>query len=102
MDPVPWPSLVLWLYEEHMTLEFADETLAEYTVSYQKDRQHLRSVTSSRFYATRFQSPQLPLLELAPDDWLLAIELPTRRRRRARRTLIQASLFSPDDVASSR
>jgi putative transposase len=72
---------VLWLYEEHLTLEFADETLSEYTVAYQKDRQQLRSVISSRLYETRFQS-QLPLPELDLDDWQLALQLPVRRRRR--------------------
>jgi transposase InsO family protein len=89
---------VLWLYEEHLTLEFADETLSEYTVAYQQDRQHLRSVTSSRLYATRFESRQLPLLELTPEDWQLALQLPAPRRRRrvASDALHQPPLPLPD------
>jgi hypothetical protein len=89
---------VLWLYEEHLTLEFDDETLSEYTIIYKRDRHHLRSISRSRFYETRFGSPQPPLLELDPEGWRLVIELPQRRRRRRLPCdLVQISLFALSD-----
>jgi hypothetical protein len=85
---------VLWLYEEHLRLQSEDEALAEYTVAYQRDRHHLRSVSSSRCYETRFQSPQLPLLEPGLKDWRLVFELPQARRRpRSRGNVFQEPLF---------
>jgi putative transposase len=90
---------VVWLYEDHLTLEFADETLSEYTVAYQRDRRHLRSVNTSRLYETRFQSPQLTLLELDPEAWRLVIELPQpRRRQRPSGKVVQERLFPPGEV----
>jgi hypothetical protein len=48
--------------------------------------------------ATRFESPQLPLLELDPDGWRLALELPhPRRGRRLVGDLIQTPLFALSD-----
>jgi hypothetical protein len=85
--------------KEHLTLEFDDETLSEYTITYQRDRHHLRSISSSRFYETHFRSPQPPLLELDPEGWRLVIELPRRRRRqRLPGNLIQESLFAQEEV----
>ena len=90
---------VVWLYEDHLTLEFADETLSEYTVAYQRDRHHLRSIDNSRLYETRFVPPQLPLLELDREGWRLVIELPQhRRQQRLPSNLIQGSLFALGEI----
>src|SRR4051794_27010811 len=93
----------VWVTEEEVTIQFTEEPLARYDVTYQRDHRHFRQGTPKRVFETTYQSPQSPLLELDPDDWRLAIELPKRQRRRRRRsTLMQASLFAPDEVAISR
>lgn len=93
----------VWVTEEDVTIQFAEEPLARYGVTYQRDHRHFRQVTPKRVFETNYQSPQPPLLELDPDDWRLAIELPGRRRhRRPRPTLVQAVLFASDEVAISR
>jgi hypothetical protein len=72
-------------------------------VTYQRDHRHFRQVTPKRVFETTYQSPQPPLLELKPDDWRLAIELPRRKRRQRRRPmLIQATFFAPDEAIGSR
>ncbi len=93
----------VWITEEEVTIQFAEEPLTSYDVTYQRDRQHFRQVTPKRIFESRYPSPQPPLPELNREDWRLAIELPRRRRhRRSRPTLIQAVLFTPDDVAIGR
>jgi putative transposase len=93
----------VWVTEEEVTIQFAEEPLARYGVTYQRDHRHFRQVTPKRIFETAYQSPQPPLLELGPDDWRLAIELPRRQRRRRRRSpLVQAELFATDEAAVSR
>jgi putative transposase len=94
---------VLWLYEDQLTLQAEDELLAEYAVAYQRDHRHLRAVRTTRLYETRFQSPQLPLLELDPGDWRLVLQLPAPwRRRRSASCLMQEPLFpsEPEPAAA--
>jgi len=93
----------VWVTEEEVTIQFAEEPLARYGVTYQRDHRHFRQVIPKRIFETCYQSPQPPLLEVSPDDWRLAIEMPRRQRRRRRRpTLIQATLFAPNQTAVSR
>ena len=74
-----------------------------YEVSYQRDQRHFCQVTPAQIFETRHGSPQPPLLEVGPDDWLLAIEQPTHpRRRRRRSSLVQAELFGPDEAVAGR
>jgi hypothetical protein len=96
-------AAAIWLYEDHLTLQFEDEALADYTVAYQRDRHHLRSVAASHLYESRHRSPQLPLLELDPDDWRTAIALPELRRRpRGRGGVLQLPLFLPEEISMAR
>ncbi len=93
----------VWVTEEEVTIQFAEEPLARYGVTYQRDHRHFRQVTPKQIFETRHGSPQPPLLELGSDDWLLAIEQPRRSRRQRRRSLLmQAKLFATDEVAISR
>src|SRR3954468_7250694 len=93
----------IWVTEEEVTIQFAEEPLARYGVTHQRDHRHFRQVTPKRIFETPYQSPQPPLLEVKADDWRLAIELPTHHRRRRRRApLVQAELFAPDEMAISR
>jgi transposase InsO family protein len=90
----------VWVTDEKVTIQFAEEPLARYGVTYQRDHRHFRQVTPKRIFETAYQSPQPPLLELGPDDRRLAIELPRRqRRRRHPATLMQAALFAPNEAA---
>ena len=93
----------IWVTDEDITIQAADDPLATYEVKYQRDHRHFRQVTPKQIFATRHGSPQPPLLELGPDDWLLAIEQPTHHRRRRRRSsLMQAELFGPDEAVAER
>lgn len=96
-------SASIWVTEEEVTIQFAEDPLAKYGVTHQRDHRHFRQVTPKRVFETPYQSLQPPLPELNPDDWRLAIELPTQHRRRRRRSpLVQAELFVPDEAVAGR
>jgi hypothetical protein len=94
---------VVWLTEEHLTLQYREDPLAHYAVTHRRDRRQLATVTSQVLYQTRFASPQPQLPEVGPDYWQTAIPQPRhRRRRRLLREPIQASLFGLEDAAGDR
>ena len=96
-------SASIWVTEEEVTIQFAEEPLAKYGVTHQRDHRHFRQVVPKRIFETPYQSPQPPLLELDPDAWRLAIELPTQHRRHRRRSaLVQAELFAPEEEVIGR
>lgn len=74
----------VWLYGETLTIEFADEPLAQYPVVYQPDRRHLRDVRAPRLFDTRHRSPQLPLWTPSEGEWLKMLPLPASAPRRRR------------------
>ncbi len=90
----------VWLYRETITVEFADQPLAQYSVDYQPDRTHLRSVTNLRLFETQYRSPQLPLWELGDGDWLKVLRLRPYTPRRKKATVVgtQLLLFEPDAI----
>ncbi len=69
-------GVAVWLYGEHLTVEFADEPLAQYRVTYQPDKRHLKAVTDPHFFETPHRSPQLPLWTWGDDEWLPVLRLP--------------------------
>jgi putative transposase len=83
----------LWLYAATLTLQFADEPLAQYAVTYAPDAAHFHAVTNTRLFETRFRSPQLNLWELRAEDWHLVLRLPESGRRRPVGGAVQAPLF---------
>jgi transposase len=89
-------SVAVWLYGEHLTVEYTDEILAQYTVTYQPDERQLRTVAEPRLFETPFQSPQAPLWALTDADWLKALRLPAPRPPRPRQPVeaVQERLFS--------
>ncbi len=88
-------QLAVWLYGEHLTVAFADEPLAQYRVSYQPDKRHLKTVTEPHLFETPFRSTQLPLWELGDGDWLKVLRAPEYAPRKGRPSLPpQARLFS--------
>lgn len=42
---LPREAVAVWLYGETLTVTFADESLAQYRVTYQFDQRHLASVS---------------------------------------------------------
>jgi putative transposase len=88
----------VWITDEEVTIQFGEEMLARYDIVYQRDHRHFRQVIPKQIFETRFTSPQLVLPEVQASQWRLAIEMPRRRRRRLRRTAVQAPLFGFDEV----
>jgi len=88
----------VWLYGEHLTLEFADEPLAAYALKYAPDGRHLAEVTEPRLYETPHRSPQQLLWEDADAGWLKMVRVPTYAPRRRRAVAgVQGCLF-PEGV----
>src|SRR6266536_2283667 len=89
----------VWVTDEEVTIQFAEETLARYGVTYQRDHRSFRQVTARRIFETRYTAPQVPLPGVDPSAWPLAIEQPPlRRRRRSRHRVLQQPLFSLQDL----
>ncbi len=86
--------VAVWLYGENLTLEYADEPLSRYKVTYQPDNNHLRSVGEPQIYDTPHRSPQPPLWELGDGDWLKVLRVPEYAPRKQRQAAgVQVSLF---------
>jgi putative transposase len=87
------------VYGETLTVSFADEALAQYTVSYQPDRHHLAAVVELERFETPYQSPQPPLWNLTADDWRTVIKGAPYAPRRPRNDddALQPHLF-PEDM----
>lgn len=58
----------VWLYGETLILEFSDEPLAQYSVTYEPDRRHLRNVMPRQLFETQYRSPPLALWELGDGE----------------------------------
>jgi hypothetical protein len=89
-------SVAVWVYGEHLTLEYADEILSYFTVTYQPDGQHLRTVAAPQVFETAYRSPQLALWDLSDDEWRKALPVPSAvlRRRAHPEPAMQPSLFA--------
>ncbi len=87
----------VWLYGEHLTVEFADEPPAQYRVTCQPDKRHLKAVTDPHLFETPHRSPQHPLWELGGGEWLTVLRVPAYALRPARPAgPLQAPLFPRD------
>ena len=88
----------VWTLGETLTLEYATDTLAQYTVAFEPDERHIRAVRAPRLFATRYpaRQPFLPTLDTVA--WQPALRLPTYAARRSGPPgLVQVPLFPPDD-----
>jgi hypothetical protein len=70
---LPGEQATVWLHGETLTLAFADEPLARYQVSYQADGRQLTTVTEVERVETPCQSPQPPLWDWGPGEWLSVV-----------------------------
>jgi hypothetical protein len=92
----------VWITDEEVTIQFAEEALARYDVTYQRDHRRFRQVTPKQIFETRYTAPQLPLPGVDPSEWPLAIELPSlQRRRRSRHHFYQQPLFSVQNLTGT-
>jgi hypothetical protein len=75
----------IWLYGETLLREFSDQPSAQYSVSYEPDRRHLRDVVPRQLFETQDRSPLLPLWELGEGEWLKVVRVPPPTLRRQRK-----------------
>ncbi len=88
--------VAVWVYEGTLTIEYQATTLSKYTVELQEDRRHVREVSNPRLANTPFRSPQLTLIDLSPNEWVLYWRTPAyapARRKRQVPGIIQLPLF---------
>jgi len=89
----------VWVYETTLTIEFADEALAQYRVTYQPDKRHLAAVDEPRLFTTPHRSPQPTLWPLGDGEWLKMLRVPAYAPRRPRvGQASQAPLFTVEDT----
>ncbi len=85
----------MWLYKDQLVVAYNETPLAQYTVEYEPDQQHLFNVTTAQLYDTMYASPQLPLWTLRDTEWLTVLKLPQAPTpvKRSRISVIQEQLF---------
>jgi hypothetical protein len=86
----------IWLSKEHLTVEFGDEPLSQYSVQYQPDEKHLRNIVEPRHFETRYRSSQLDLWRYGEVEWHLVRRLPDyapRHKKKAEGSVAQPPLF---------
>jgi len=66
----------VWVYEGTLKIEHQAVTLSKYAVELQEDHKHLREVSHARIADTPFRSPQLTLIDVSPDEWILYWRMP--------------------------
>ena len=91
----------VWLYGEDLTVRFAEDPLAQYKVTYERDQHGLKTVAESRLLETQFQSPRLSLWRLGPDDWHLVLRLPEHAPRRRQAAAAVQLPLRPEAAASA-
>lgn len=98
--------VAVWLSADvtTLTIEHAEEPLAQYSVAPEPDRKHLKDVTLLHLFATRFCSLQLSLWEPEAIDWRPALKRPepSRRLSRSLRESMQLPLFLSETTRSAK
>ncbi|MDP9371478.1 MAG: hypothetical protein M3Q65_03275 [Chloroflexota bacterium] len=59
----------VWLYGAQLLVEYREEVLAEYRVTYEPGKRQLKAVTLHRLFDTPFRSPQPWLFQLDDAHW---------------------------------
>lgn len=78
------------IFQDILTLEYAEAPLSKYSVEWQPDDRHLRRVGNPRLYQHPYQAPQLPLWEPGEVEWhvILRCQPPVPRKRRVVRSFV--------------
>ncbi len=93
--------VAVWLYAEHLTLVYKDEPLAQYRVTYQPDKRHLKAITDPHLLETPHRSPQPPLWAWGEGEWLRVLRVPAYAPRRPRAGgAAQPALFALPEVGT--
>ncbi len=91
----------LWLYGPQLTLEYREEPLAQYRVTYAPGKRRFKAVILHRLFETPFHSPQPWLFPLDGAQWVKAWRVPEyAARRRGTSAAAQLPLFT-DDVLNT-
>ncbi len=87
--------VAVWLYKEQLSIAFNDTLLVQYSVEYQPDQKHFRSIADPQIYETQYRSPQPPLWQFGNDEWLKILRLPPVkiRKKRPQNIATQQRLF---------
>lgn len=88
--------VAVWIYEGTLKIEYQATTLSKYTVQLQEDHRHVREVSNPRLADTPFRSPQLTLISISPNAWLLYWRTPSyapARRKQQVQGILQLPLF---------
>jgi len=88
------------IYTSTLKIEYQDTELAFYTMEWAEDNKHIERVKNPHLVETGYQSPQLKLWTLGPDEWLLFLKLPdyTARKKPPRKPdVIQLPLLDLDE-----
>jgi hypothetical protein len=72
----------LWLYGPQLTVEYREEPLAQYQVTYAPSKRQLKAVTLHRLLETPFRSPQPWLFTVDDAQWRKAWRVPAYVPRR--------------------
>jgi hypothetical protein len=91
---LPGEHAGVWLYGGRLTLEYDDEPLSRYKVTYQPDNSHLRWAREPQLYDRSRQSPQPTLWERGNGDRLEAMRMPECSPRKPRRLTVAQGLLS--------
>jgi putative transposase len=86
------------IYTSTLKIAYQDTELAFYMTGWAEDSKHITEVKNPRLIETGYQSPQLKLWTLGPDEWLLFLKLPdyaVRKKPRRKPEILQLPL--PDD-----
>jgi len=88
--------VAVWRDNEQLSIEFNETLLVQYTVAYQPDHKHFRSIADPHIYATHYRLPQLPLWQFGDDEWLKVLRLPALkvRKQHQNHTATQERLFA--------
>ena len=82
-----------------LKIAYQDTEQVFYTTGWAEDNKHITEVKKLRLIETGYQSPQLKLWTLGPDEWLLFLKLPdyaARKKPQRKPDVIQLPLASPD------
>src|SRR6266571_4033375 len=84
------------IYTSTLKIEYQDTELAFYTMEWAEDDTHIKEVKNPRLIETGYQSSQLKLWTLGPDEWLLFLKLPDYTPRTKRKPVEVIQLPLPD------
>jgi putative transposase len=87
------------IYTSTLKIVYQDTELALYTTGWAEDNKHITEVKNPRLIKPGYQSSQLKLWTLGPDEWLLFLKLPdyaAQKKRQRKPEVIQLPLASPD------